>query len=345
VWCCALGQRVSDPLVVVNPADFNLRHGIEHHPDGSITTIRQGERQYWLTPLWNKTEGGIDHVKTEGPPGHPFAKVLWVKTQPQFFRYEHRGFIGNFWIVNTWQDRRGVLAFLHIENADGSGHEPRTGKYLNEGRSRVGLAWSEDYGESFTYLGPIIVPAGDPDPHNVQGVPYIVRDGYFIIYFHDSNGITAARAPVEEVIAAAQAGRTSPWKKYAGPEAGFVADGLGGRARRIGIDGISHGDGACSTYTGKCYLLLTRMNWEGKDTWIRLFESSDGVRWALRTTLAQQPATPEVAGFQYASIMPLAGYDDGSVGERFLVYSDKDYPSPGRATWRWEIDLGGAARP
>jgi hypothetical protein len=50
-----------------------------------------------------------------------------------------------------------------------------------------------------------------------------------------------------------------------------------------------------------------------------------------------------VGGFQYASIMPLGGYDDGSVGERFLVYSDKDYPLPGRATWRWEVDLSRAA--
>lgn len=332
-------DAVIDPRTVIEPSEFNREAGIDYQPDSPMVTFRRGGAQHWLIALWDKTRGGIAHMRTQGSVDHPLAQMEWIKNQSSMFSYDHRKFDGNYWIVNGYQAEDGILAFVHVENAEGSGREKVSGKHLNGGKSRIGLAWSINGGDTFTYLGNIIIPYGDPEPFNIQGAPYLILGGYFYLYFHDIGGLTVARAPVAKVLSAARRGTTSQWMKYDGPQVGFASDGLGGPSKHIGIDGISHTDAACSTYTHKCYLLLSRMNWGGQASWLKLFESVDGVNWAFRDTIAQEQLGPGIRGYQYCTIIDEDGKDNSIVGQRFFVYCNKDHPEPSRKGLRWKVDL------
>lgn len=322
-WALSVGM----PDQVISSHDFVLGHAGTLQPDASISTIGRKGSNYWLLPFWDKAHGGILHAKFSGSLERPLEHLEWIKNKFELFRANAAPLDGNFWIVNTYTATDGVLAFIHVENA-GSG-----------AKQRIGLAWSRDNGDSFTFLGNIVVPYTDPDTLNVQGVAYIVRDDFFYIYFHDLKGFTAARAPVSEVLEAARHGQTSHWRKYIGLDGGFSSVGIGGASHNLGIDGISHSDAACSTYDNKCYLLLTRMNWKGKDSWIRLFSSNDGVSWVLSKVIIDVPANETLRGYQYATIVNEDSSDNAVVGRRFFIYCIKDHQEDTRATYRWLIDL------
>lgn len=334
----AIAESISSPLQVISAERFEPISGVNYQPDAPITTFHVDGKQRWLIPLWNKTRGGIDHMELTGSANKPFSKLVWVKPQSEFFQYDRARFSGSFWIVNTYQSAAGILAFVHVENAEGSrklakGGTPTTGK------SRIGLAWSSDGGESFQFLGHILMPFGDPEPSNIQGLPYIIKNRYFYVYFQDTTGLAVARATVSDVIEAAKKGEVSSWMKYNGLELGFSSPGLGGSSQRLGIDGISHSDAACSTFNNKCYIVLTRMNWKQQDTWVRLFETDDGVNWKFKRTIVDEAASAVKEGYQYATIVDESGNDNGVVGQRFFIYSLKDHRDEGRLAYRWEVDL------
>jgi hypothetical protein len=329
----AFGERIGQPAIAISGEEFVNVLGSAYQPDGQMSILQGASGQAWIMPMWDKVHGGIVHLKAIGSLDRPLSSVKWIRTQSELFTSTKGRAEGNLWLLNTYYFPEGILAFAHLENFQGTGRPGSTGK------SRIGLAWSADEGETFTYLGHIIIPFGDPDPHNIQGVPYIVKGGFFYIYFHDTQGLTVARALVSEVLAAATQGRTSSWMKYNGREKGFTSVGLGGKAATIGIDGISHTDAGCSVLMERCYLLLTRMNWRGEDTWVKLYESSDGVRWALRSTITQQPAFAVGHGYQYATIINEDGHDNARVSSRFYIYVYKDHQDDSRILLRWSVDL------
>jgi hypothetical protein len=333
----AVALSVSKAVQVIRPDEFKVADGVDHQPDGPIVTYRELGKQRWLLSFWNKTHGGIDQVVSAGNTDEPLSKIIGVEPQRSFFNYDNTLFSGNFWVVNTYQANTGILAFIHVENAEGS--EKHLDGGHTTGKTRIGIAWSSDEGRSFRYLGHIIVPFGDTDSFNIQGLPYLVKEGFFYIYFHDSTGFTVARAPVAEVLTAAQQGQVSSWMKYNGPEMGFSSSGLGGPSKKLGVDGISHSDAACSTVTDKCYLILTRMNWGGQDTWVRLFESTDGLNWTMIRNVAQQPAAAVKGGYQFATIVNEDGKDNGNVGRHFYLYVYKDHQNTSRTMLRWLINL------
>jgi hypothetical protein len=77
-----------------------------------------------------------------------------------------------------------------------------------------------------TYLGPIITANLTWTQANTLGTSidmgaptFVPRDGYLYVYFRDylsgtTNDVAVARAPIADVVAAAQAGTVSPWAKY-----------------------------------------------------------------------------------------------------------------------------------
>lgn len=331
----AFAQQVSGPATVVNDADFNADASSDLVPDGNFVLVgyMPGGGARWLFPIWDRKRGGIKHMLAEGSLEHPVKRKVWVKSESQFFQNATRD-DGNLWIANTYLAKDGVLGIVHAEAVHGTGRPGYTG------RTRIGLAWSNNAGETFRYLGEIISGYQDPLPHNVQGGAYVVKDGYMYIYYHDVNGISVARAPLEEVLLAARAGRVTQWSKYAGERLGFSSPGLGGMAAPIGVKGASHNDAACSVYTKKCYLVLTTMTWGGAKSTITLYESSDAVTWSPIKTLGQEPSTSDkVRGYQYATIVNADGSDNSSVGERFYVYSAKNHLDKDRAFYRWTVDL------
>ncbi|HVY84754.1 MAG TPA: hypothetical protein VG943_06455 [Caulobacterales bacterium] len=323
----------SAPSLVVANQQINASYiaplGVRRrYVDAPLTSFVHDGVRYWINSNSQQTalyRGGLDH---------PFQHLLWARPTPQVISDPTRSG-GRFWITNLYQDPSGLLAFIHTEY----GH--MQGRTYKTGRGRVGLAWSAD-GQHFAYLGHILSPSGDPAEYNVQGVPYLIRGGYFYVYYKDQcerGNNAVARAPLNEVIAAARDGRLTPWRKYYHGD--WASAGLGGACSAIRLaDGIIHTDAAYSTYTHRYYLLTSRMNWRGGDTWIRLNESSDGVNWAPLGDIVRQPAAAVRTGYQYVSIVDVSGRDDAQVGRQFYVYSAKDLQTDVGAVYRWTIDLG-----
>jgi hypothetical protein len=345
----ATGVNVGTAVRVVSPSNIhNVTNPITGalHPyiDAPLSTFVSGGVRYWFNSI------GSNHQKYKGTLDAPFQTFLWDKSARSTFLDPGRLGIGGPWrkidatnwsfdgkapwIVNIYQvSDSELLAFVHLE-------EPKIVYGVHDtGRSSIGLAWSSNAGETFTYLGEIMTYQ-DPRPvYNAQGAPYFIKDGYFYVYYHDlcpGAATIPARAPVNEVIAAARSGRVSVWKKYY--NGGFTSNGIGGLCSRINIGvGIDHTDAAYSTYTQKYYILLSMSAAAGRDSWINLFESADGINWNFLKTIVQETYTAGSTGYQYVNIVDATGKDNGQVGSSFYVYSAKDLGNP--TVYRWLVNL------
>lgn len=322
----------SDETVVVKSSELLFEPEDDYVADGTLSILKYGKENRWILPFWDRKHGGIVHLITEGMAGNPLAKKLWLRKQSQLFANLTSG-DGNLWIVNTYVTENGILAFVHVEAVGGTGRPGYTGK------TRLGLAWSTNDGRSFTYLGPIVSAHADPNPHNVQGGSYLIKNGYFYVYFHDTKGITVARAPVNEVLSGVKKGITTKWLKYMGDEKGFSSPAMGGESATIGVKGVSHSDAACSTYTGKCYLILTRMTWGGGNSYIKMVESLDGVHWENEQTISELVATKGVRGYQYAAIADAGQLHSPEVSNAFYLYAARNHLDQDRTYVRWLVKL------
>lgn len=329
----AFALTISNEIEVAQSSDFIFTPTDDYVLDGTLSVVGIDGEYKWILPLWDRKHGGIVHLLSKGPFERPIQSRVWLKNRLALFG--NLGLQeGNLWIANTYFDKAGILAFVHAEAVDGSGRPGFPGK------TRIGIAWSDNSGETFKYLGGVISAYGDFNPHNVQGGSYIIRDGFFYVFFHDTKGITVARAPVEDVVAAAKNGKTSSWTKFMGEELGFVALGLGGDSYPIGVKGASHNDATCSTYNNRCYLVLTTMTWGGKNSTITLFESADGIHWNTAKVIAEIPPNFGVRGYQYAAIVSDDGSVNATVGRKFYIYSALNHLDTDRKLVRWTVDLG-----
>jgi len=317
------------PITVCNSAQL-LDLGMEVIDEPFSTHILGGAQTWHQSTNWGDT-----HLKFTGSLYSPCTGTLvWSKTRAQLFT-NPSSTPAHPWVISSYQHADGLLGFVHVELAGSNGN-----------KGRIGLAWSTDNGDTYTYLGDILSPYGDPDMGGgfMQGVPYFIKDGYFYVYYIDnytgSSGISVARAPVSSVITAAKAGNTGTnlWHKYYNGT--WTESGLGGNAAKLNINGITHSNAAYSTYTGKYYIALTTMTWSGIDTWIKLYESTDGINWTLTQTVAQDTWANlgEAMGYQNVSIVNTDGSNNGTIGKQFYIYGGfNSYSSP--KLYRWTIDL------
>lgn len=330
----------SGPTTVCTTAQMT-NMSIELH-DAPFSTITAGSSRYWF----HSEHWGDRFQKFAGTLAAPCGTAVWEKTKAQLFT--NSGSIdGQPWIMSTYKDTNGLLAFIHIERAG-----------ANQQKGRIGLAWSTNNGDTFTYLGNILSSYGD---HNMtaggfmQGAPYFIKDGYFYVYYTDNNDyygyfrrIAVARASVADVLSAAQNGTTTAWKKYY--NGAWNEAGLGGNFTPISnATGISHSSAAYSTYTGKYYLATTVMAWDGSQspTWVKLWESTDGVNWTLTKTVAEdigENIAPN-SGYQYVTIVDGSGGSNGTVGQNFYLYSGYRPYDADKIIRRWSINLAGGAAP
>jgi hypothetical protein len=337
LFSVVLSYSQSGPTTICNTGD--LENMSVDHMDSPLSTFTTDTCRYWyLSENWGNT-----FQKFAGPLDDPAKTLIWEKTRAQLFT--NGSIDGQPWIVNLYKDTNGLLAFVHIERAGD-----------NEQKGRIGLAWSTDNGNTFTYLGHILSPYGDHDMTSggfMQGVPYLIKDGYFYIYYTDNNGyygyedsIAVARASVSDVIDAAEDGNTSLWYKYY--NGSWNEAGLGGNFTRIAnARGISHTGAAYSTYNNKCYLVTTYMAWQGSQTttYVKLWESSDGVNWTLYKTVADDSGENVGAntGYQYANIVNGDGTSNGIIGQTFYIYCGFDPYGENKIIRRWAINLAGGA--
>lgn len=362
----ATTARASSPVIVATQPQMQAASLTETQLDSPLSSFTEAGQRYWIATAWNRSgSGGLAHSLTEGGLDAPYQRVHWSKptcnrnpssnfciagANAMFTQFGHSDVL-DLWFTSIHQPVPGgpeLLAFVHEERVAGSG-----GVETNrEGRTRIGLAWSSDFGSSWNYLGRIASAYGDPQPLNIQGVPYLVKDGYFYIYFVDSTdgstsalGIATARAPVADVLAAARSGSlgSNLWKKHY--NGAFAEPGLGGHTTPIAPWGITHTQAIHSSHTGKYYLALSFMSWTGIDSSVKLYESTDAVSWNLAQTVASEPAAtlrPD-SGYQYCSLIDRDGQPNAEAGQYFYLYCMKDplLATPSRfAIYRWLVNVG-----
>lgn len=367
----ATSTSASSPIIVANHTQMTAGPNLaETQMDASMSTYSVLGTRYWLTSQWD-WDGKITHSIHQGDLGSPYNTTLWTKDtcarNASGYCVNGLGFafteivptdVVGLWFVNLYQpqpvDDGELLAFVHEERVGYSGGVPGD----QEGKTRIGLAWSTDHGNTWKYLGRIISPYGDPTSHNIQGLPYVIKDGYFYAYYIDKvttpqgvrSGIAVARASVSSVLAAARSGGlgTDLWKKYDGQ---FVNSGLGGQATPIAPWGITHSQAVYSSHTGKYYMPLTFMTWPdgagGRvNSSVKIYESQDAVNWNASPFLVLADETPATlrpdSGYQYCSVVDHAGAPNAVAGQYFYVYCMKDpyMHSSNFAIYRWEINVG-----
>ena len=376
--CCASAVAapfVTSPIIVASHDAMTAGQLFQTQTDAPVSTYTVLGNRYWLSSQWDRGNGKITHSVHGGNLDTPYSQTLWTKdtcarssqgycmsSQGYAFAHVVPSDVVDLWFVNLYQpqpvDDGELLAFVHEERAGMTGGTPQN----REGRTRIGLAWSNDHGNTWTYLGRIIAPYGDPDGHNVQGAPYVIKDGYFHVYFTDKvttangvhDGIAVARASVASVLQAARSGSlgTGLWKKHSNGT--FATDGLGGASSPIAPWGITHTQAAYSTHTGKYYLPLTFMTWPSGsggrvNSSVKIYESTDAVTWAASPSIvvADEAASTlrNDAGYQYCSIVDRGGAPNAQVGADFYVYCVKDpyLYSANFGLYRWQVMTSPAA--
>ncbi|MBG6137244.1 hypothetical protein [Longispora fulva] len=315
--------------LVMDPADFD-RAGIGVALDASLSTVSDGTN----IDFYHSNSDAVQ--KFRGTLERPAGTGLTSRfTNP-------RNLDGDWWIENIYRTPTGrLLAFCHIENAT---------TLSTTGWWAAGLAYSTDGGATFQKLGKTISTTvrDDTAPFdgNIGGVPYVVRDGYFYAYYGDPRP-AVARAPVADVLAAAERGTVTPWRKFhdGGWEQKALGDlaGPAGRATTVipqdAVDYyMTHGDAAYSTYLGK-YLLAGYSGGAGKGTYLTFSDDGTSFEVPSWTQKSDNPAKDSLS--PYETIVNADGTDNGVVGQSFYVYYgyrgkmanvvNSQYPQE----WRW----------
>jgi len=309
--------------------------------DGSIYALNEkGQWKWFCTNL-------VKIVYSIGPRDNPFDSIV-VKSELAGLpdAYTNTGF--GFSVDHRWGDGP-TLANVYLN--PGNGHiigffhlewtlKTKGGTYF-----RLGLAISKDGGKSFNWCGYIIEPdlsyetwfnhwrgrkkvGGHHAFSNIGLANYIIKDGYFYLYYADTRdkpdtsiqGTAVARAKVEDVLAAAENLQTAPWNKYY--NGGWNESGMSGKFTPLNIEpiGFLHGDAAYNSYLNK-YALVTRAGKVtgpngiiGKSSSILISFSKDGINWSDWQIIHKDNHLHD-----YPSIISM-GDNNEVIGKSFWVY-------------------------
>jgi hypothetical protein len=285
---------------------------------------------------WFVGEGRHGQSVGMGPKDNPFGEVFAKEVFVQGIPDSHPDSLGwneirdhanSHWISNVYQDPETghILAFLHIEHI-----------YTWPGYPayhRSGLSISRDGGKSYQWCGYIISPDlsyetwinhwyPENESCNMGLSNYILKDGYFYIYYTDyvdqpdpskseeMRGLAVVRAPVQEVLDSARNQSVPEWKKY--HHGTWTEKALGGDFTPLNIvpHGTTHGDAAYNAYLDK-YVLVSRRY---SDLSIVVAFSEDGLTWG-DWQVVHESDRPQ----QYLSIVS-TGDDNEVLGESFWIY-------------------------
>jgi len=248
--------------------------------DGSLSTIKDtnGRMLFFHSfgcRLKNKEYRRSRHSWHTGPPHDPLTTHLSSTNDEDFWDYDG-------WYENA--DERGIWILGMYETDDGHLLGLTHSEVRYPGKQQqfaLGIGYSKDHGQSWTYCGEIIKAA---DPHkNVGGGAYHVVGDYLQVYYNDTEGQCMARAQLRDVLRRARSHRVGKWLKYRkgkwdmpglAPTSGSpLFPGKGGED--------VHSDAAYCTAL-KTYLLTVQTHGRGQ---LLLYASSDGVEWELETVV------------------------------------------------------------
>ncbi len=241
-----------------------------------------------------------------------------------------------------------ILGFFHTEwTPEGGG-----GTYF-----RLGLSISRNGGKSFDWIGRIIEPELTHDTwynhwlgkdnigghhvfSNIGLANYVIKDGYFYIYYADTRdepdifiqGTAVAKARVEDVLAAADNMEIAPWKKYY--EGEWQEPGLNGKFTALNLEpkGFLHGDAAYNSYLDK-FVIITRYGKQpdGAPTntgAVLISFSKDGIDWSDWQVVHEDNHLHD-----YPSIISM-GDNNEVLGKSFWVYYKYCYDDI-LPDWNW----------
>ncbi|MBQ1031787.1 hypothetical protein KBX26_17485 [Micromonospora sp. C97] len=325
--------------LVMNPADFD-RIGERTALDASLSVVPNGSQ----FDFYHSSDFGRQVQKFRGDLARPAQVRVYADTTANRFRNPH-GLDGQWWIASVYRTEEGhLLAFCHIENAD-----PQT-----SGWWAGGLAYSTDNGEHFTLLGKTLAArkkAPDGSTDNIGGMPFVLKDGFFHVYFTEFGMPVVARAPVAEVIDAAKRGTVSPWTKYHG--GAWNEPGMHGQATEVVAASPtnsydSHAGAAYSTYLGK-YLLTGGSGGQGQGIFLAF--GDDPAHFDTPSWLLSSNANSKATLQPYETIVGVDGSTNGVVGQQFYVYygyffrwphDGVDLPKHMRWLYRQKVTLNAA---
>lgn len=306
--------------------------------DGGLYMMTEREDCKWFTTCPKTPQGQVIAV---GPRDNPLEYICEtgkkIEGLPNY--RTDRDWAGNFsWIANIYDMKNGnVLAFVHCEERVSARDEAdkKQGVYF-----RFGLALSRDGGRNWKWLGYIMEPNVtfrewylNNGNLNIGYANYILKDGYFYVYYRDNKfnkgkfveGVAVMRAKVDEVLDAALRNRVTVWHKY--HDGNWVEPALGGRFTPLSIPvrGLMHGDAAYNEYLKKYVLVVRGHKWENvKKSEINISFSDDGITWRDWQIVFQDQHMND-----YPSIVSM-GRDNEILGKEFYVYFlkhyDKDMP-------------------
>jgi len=274
------------------------KRGIYYRSTGTleqpIETIESGN---YLADVWNKN-------------GHPTQGI---------------------WLMGAYRiGTNELLGFTHNESCYYE-DKPCTedAKFFSQG-----IGYSQDNGKTWLYCGDIL-RTGRYEPRfgkgshaNIGGMPYILKDGYFYVYFGEFPGQEedfypgVARAKIADVIAAARKGKNVEWKKYNNGE--WDQDGLTG----LGSNFMSNLDipfnmHAKATYVPSIrkYLMITFSHGKVKRD-IYLLSSDDGLKWEIAEKIIDHNSTLPVS---YPFFADFYSDDCHEVDNDFYIYWARNY--------------------
>ena len=135
------------------------------------------------------------------------------------------------------------------------------------------------------------------------------------MYYRDCVA-AVARAPISDVIAAAEIGEVTPWTKYY--DGKWEQAGLGGdRSQLANLGDLLHSDAAYGQASGR--YIMSGFTSSGSPLGVWLSFSSDGLDWSERQWLNENTGMPTLS--PYISIVGQDLEDNGVVNDKCWVFS------------------------
>jgi len=296
--------------------------------DGTLGVLKEGSDYVFFGARSGPLLEMTTVAKTVGTLDNPVAKSVNLGTVIQNMKNEYTYAAGG--PVYRDPETGNLLLFYHAEK--------RFGNLGHQFWALLGMAKSTDGGNTWYDLGEIYTPEYEysegPEAlgfDSGSGPYLIIHDDdddkdYFYVYGDDRRsdgkivGLTVARAPVEAVVEAANAGTVTEWFKYHNGE--WNEPGLGGRASCIEDDGNKTPgelqyrwvDIAYSEYLDMYVAALSAVSPRGRDA-VYLMFSPDGLNdWSERILIAEED------GIQHYTTIVGTGDDPKVLGGQFYVY-------------------------
>ena len=287
--------------------------------DGSFATLKKSSTEFYYWHTWGET-----HYKYHGPLDDPLQTLDWVKTASELINFNGKAdpVTDRIMLYTIYKrDNGDLLGFCHIEKYDFSN--------ISYPEFAIGLIYSTNNGDDWTYGGEIIRPQTDTE--NIGGVPYLVVGDYFYVYFNERpinspDRITGlARANLNDVLNAAASGNVTSWKKF--NSGTWIEDGLMGVGSNIlpvaGFPYDVHSDAAYDRTLNK-YMLTVQTHNLGQ---LLLYTSNDGINWKDQIVIDETDDNNFIQAYSFFAGTENSTDDCREVGSEFYIFFPrKDWP-------------------